>query len=203
MATPKFDRISVELSRRLNDPVVAATSNGSNITAIQRNEFVNMALMELFNLKWQQHGGDIENFTKEFPELIVTRLASLSSSSYTIVNPNLDFRALVSIVVDSKFATIRPAHLKNTVASGAVAQMAGSATNPTEIYSRGKIYVYPTATFIAQGFTMDIIRAPLEPTTGEYLAQGGSTDSPYNPEWENTIVEIAVQLFDKDKGNVR
>jgi hypothetical protein len=35
------------------------------------------------------------------------------------------------------------------------------------------------------------------------LTQGGTYDSPFSPDWENTIVEIAVQLFDKDKGNVR
>jgi hypothetical protein len=203
MATPKFDRISVELSRRLNDPVSGATSNGANLTAVERNEFINMALQELFNQKWQQYGGDIANFTKELPELVVPRSGSLAASIYTIASPNLDFKALVSFVVDSKFATIRPAHLRNTVASGRIESMAGSANFPVAINSNGVIYVYPTATFIAQSFTMDIIKSPLDPTTGGYLTQGGSYDSPFSPEWENQIVEIAVELFDKDKGNVR
>jgi len=203
MATPKFDRISVELSRRLNDPVAAAATNGSTLTAAQRNEFVNMALQELFNMKWQQYGGDIAGFTKELPELIVPRTGTLSSSSYVIASPNLDFKELVSLVIDTKSATIRPAHLRNTISTGHITTMAGSANCPIAVHSYSAIYVFPVSTYVSQTFLMDIVRLPVDPTSGGFLTQGGSYDSPFSPEWENTIIEIAVQLFDKDKGNVR
>ena len=204
MATPKFDRISVELSRRLNDPVAAAATNGSTLTAAQRNEFVNMALQELFNMKWQQYGGDIAGFTKELPELIVPRTGTLSSSSYVIASPNLDFVQLVEVVAPvSKYCTIRPSRLRFLVSMGTIPTMAGTANNPIAIESGGVIYIYPATSFVSGTITMNIIVAPLDPTTGGYLTQGGTYDSPFSPDWENTIVEIAVQLFDKDKGNVR
>jgi hypothetical protein len=86
---------------------------------------------------------------------------------------------------------------------GTIPTMAGTANNPIAIESGGVIYIYPAASFVSGTITMNIIVAPLDPTTGGYLTQGGTYDSPFSPDWENTIVEIAVQLFDKDKGNVR
>lgn len=204
MATPKIDRMSVEFSKRIHDPVAAAATNGGNISADERTLFLNMAMMDLFNRIWLQVKGDIQEFAQILPELIKSRSITLTTSKYTIANPNLDYRALAEATVTSSnlYCTIRQASQKSLVESGRIPQMAGSATTPVAIEAGGVIYFYPAASFASESAVINIVTIPKDPTTGAFLAQGGSYDSPYFEDWENRIVEIAVELFDKDKGNI-
>lgn len=201
MATPKFDRMSVEFSKRIHDPVAAAATDGTTVPAAVRHLFLNQALQEFFGSMWREVRGNKEQFGEIFPELIDERNNSFTAAKYTIISPNLDFFELVELKIGSYWATIRRATQKYLIDTGAVEQMAGDSTHPVAIYAFGAIYIYPTVTFGTSGFYMNIIKKPVDPTTGGYLTQGGSYDSPFDAIHEETIVNIAKQMFDEDVGN--
>jgi hypothetical protein len=201
MATPKFDRMSVEFSKRINDPVAAEGTDGKFVTSAVRELFLNQALQALFGMYWEKTGGDPTSFHSLFPELVVPRTVTLSSSKYTIATPNLDFKKLVEAVPASKYATILPATKKSSAEIGYPSYNAGSANNPVAVESGGIIYVYPAASFVSSSTVLTIIVQPLDPTTGGYLTGGGSYDSPFAPNWEEEIIQTATRIFDKDKGN--
>lgn len=204
MSTLKLDNIAVEFLKRCKGefdstftPGTEAIPDADFLTGEEIVSYVNKALQTFFSEIWAE--GNVEAVVKNFPELVAIRSVSLNGSSeYTLASPNLDYKALVSIVVDSKFGVVAPEHLKQLVASGTIEQYAGSAEEPIVVESSEIFTAYPTATFLSTTAVLTIIKEPIDPTTGELLTQNGSYDSPFREIWLDKIAEIAYNFYLKD-----
>jgi len=203
MATPKFDRISVEFAQRISDPVTTAATAGNVLTADQRTSYVNKALHKLVNDVKTGLQGNLERFADIFPELVDNRVITLTAGSiYVLANPNLDFLGLIALTftTNSVPAEILPASRYGVVAGAKIPQMAGTAAKPIIIELNKTLYAFPAASFVSAGATITIIKQPLNPTDGSFLTQGGTYDSPFYDTWNSKIAEIAEQLWRIDAG---
>ena len=197
MATPKHDLINVELSRRINDAVVEAATNGNILSSSDRVAYVNKAMMKYINDAWLQVGGNVNAFIQIFPELVAIRTVALTSPSatYTIANPNLDFFTLVSglTATGKKYVAAAPKDRLQIFQSGSLPTYAPTADYPQMVEIGGVVYVFPTT--ITENINLAFIKLPLNPTTGAFLTQGGSYDSPFYDLHNSKIAEIAEQLY--------
>lgn len=203
MATPRFDTICQEFLKRVPDnfktaftPGGGALPDGYVLEATQIKDYVNRALLKLFNLYWEQTKGNYKLFMKIFPELVkFSDAVSLSSGNYDVANPYLDFKALVGAVESSENTFIKVWHPdRYTIAlSEEYPQYTASAENPAIIQVNKKLAVFP------QSSTFDIkfqyIKIPVDPTTGNPLTQNGSYDSPFMDDWNTQIIDLAEEIY--------
>ncbi|OIO19440.1 MAG: hypothetical protein AUJ54_06630 [Ignavibacteria bacterium CG1_02_37_35] len=197
MATPKFDRISVEFSRRINDPVAAADNAGKVLSADERTAYVNKALFKYQHDIWMQLGGDVKKFIQVFPELVVIRTVLIGASArYTIANPNLDFFALVSgkLATSGKYVNAAPKEKYQIFTSGFNPTFAPSTDYPQMVELSGTIYMFPTS-IVSTNLEIAFISLPVNPTDGAFLTQAGAYDSPFYDLHNSAIVDIAEELY--------
>ena len=197
MATPKFDLISVEFSRRINDPVTAAANAGKVLRADERTAYVNKALFKYQHDIWMQLGGDVKKFIQVFPELVVIRTVLIGASAhYTIANPNLDFFALVSgkLATSGKYVNAAPKEKYQIFTSGFNPTFAPTADYPQMVELSGTIYMFPT-TIVSTNLEIAFISLPVNPTDGAFLTQAGMYDSPFYDLHNSAIVDIAEELY--------
>lgn len=202
--TPRFDKISIEVSNRMGDPVAAGGSDGVWLTATARNSYVNKAMFAYFNQKWEDaqklyaanpNVSVIQNFANILPELV--RLATgitLSSGKYTIANPNFDFYKLIGANIGTtKLIRVLDEDQYTVVKTGMDTLIKPTANKPVAIEFNNMIYFFPENST----FSPDIlfVTQPLNPETGEFLAQGGTYDSPFTDQHNSRIAEIAEKLI--------
>ena len=201
MPTPKFDFLSIELSKRIGDPITTADQDGVALSASARNSIINKALLELFKTYWK---GNIDDFIGLFPELTVKRTITTNSNGlYTIASPNLDYFDFVSGLWGGHLRTNdvtpiiqrKPRSFYTAVKANFVKQLIPSPTNMFCFELGGVMEFLPSSSFNAQNADILIIKQPIDPTTGGFLTQGGTYDSPYYPIWHGEILSIAEQLF--------
>jgi len=169
LATPKFDRISIELSQRINDAVASAATDGT-VSANARTAYINKAMFKLINDMWLAVKGDKKLFAQIFPELVVTRDISFSTATYTIASPNLDFYALLECLFTSAnlLSVVRNSHEYLLIKSGKIEQLTPSATKPYVVEASRTIYALPTTTFASAAATISFIKQPLITTSGAF-----------------------------------
>lgn len=205
MPTPNFDRIDIEISRRIGDTVANAANDGTVLTATERNAYTNKALFKLFNIKWQEAvkiTGKFERpskyFIREIPELVErSSLLTLTAGNYLIASPHFDFFTIIDAETDDeKFITVWDTDLYEIARTQRHRHYIATAEKPSVIQLDKLLAFFPlSSTF---GFYMTYIKMPLEPTTGNFLTQNGATDSPFLPHWNSIIAEIGEQLFRTD-----
>lgn len=107
MATPLFDEIDIAISRRIGDPAASASTNGKVLTAAERNAYTNKALLEYFNRSWTALGGNIKEFLKIFPELLVVgQITTDSNGEFNIYGqPDNVLDYTTELVTDASHAS--------------------------------------------------------------------------------------------------
>lgn len=204
MATPKFDLVNTSLATRIGDPVASASTNGTVLTAAERNTYVNRAANKLFSDAWYSTGGNGEVFLGIFPELFSERTVACSIISdncyYTIASPNKDIYKIEKAIGGSsgKYIQVFPVTMFAVLKSEVHPHYVFTSDNPALIHKDEKIYIFPgdiVASPSTYSVDLQCIVMPVDPTTGLYLAQGGSYDLPFDYSWLNKLAEIAEQLY--------
>lgn len=200
MATPKMDRILTEFMSRIGDPVTisGAMGNGKIITADKAIDFVNRAMFKLLNDTAATLGFSEAELCRVFPELITTATITTSSGgTYTIAANNLDFWLLIDGTYSSNTILIQKQNqsLYNMFLTGRNTRAAATAAYPVVFHMNTVLNFMPAATFNAISVNITYIKQPLNPTSGAFLTQNGSYDSPFSNLWNSKLAEIAQQLF--------
>ncbi len=203
MATPKFDRIAIEFAQRIGATFDSAFTPGSGampdadlLTADEIESFVNKSLLTLFSQIWQQTKANKKIFSDYVPELVKTADLTFSSSIYTIASPNKDFFIPLNGYISSTYVRVWDASKFAIAKTGYYDEYTASESNPALIYigESQKLYIFPSTLTSA---TVVFLKQPLDPTTGDFLSQNGSYDSPFAEHWQNDIVSIAESLYSK------
>jgi hypothetical protein len=206
MPTPNFDRIDIEISRRIGDTVANAANDGTVLTATERNAYTNKALLKLFNIEWNKAVTKAEKFERPskyliraVPELVErSSLLTLTAGNYLIASPHFDFFTIIDAETDDeKFITVWDTDLYEIARTQRHRHYIATAEKPSVIQLDKLLAFFPlSSTF---GFYMTYIKMPMSPTTnGAFLTQGGAVDSPFLPHWNSIIAEIGEQLFRTD-----
>lgn len=187
--------------------------SGYILTAAQILDYTNRGLMKFFNDQFQNV---FENavkagisdpikihdlFAGRFPELVeVTASAlTLTSGNYTFISPYLHIFKVIGAYNNA--TTNVPLRIWKESAypfakTSKYAQYQASASNPALIQIKNQVCVFPQASTF--GVFLIFIKYPLLPTTGGYLTQNGSVDSPFSEVWEDKITETVYSLYLKD-----
>ena len=198
MSTINFDRISIELAQRINDPVATAATDGNILTADLRTSFVNKALHKLFNDMWVAVQGDKKKFVEIFPEMTADNLIITDSNGlFTVASPILNFFTIIDglKVTGNIYIPAIDDYFWNIVKSGANEDYVYTAAEPAVIEHNRILYFFPASDYASKSIAINYIKMPLDPATGAFLTQGGTTDSPFYPHWNSRIAEIAEELF--------
>jgi hypothetical protein len=203
MPSPRFDALNVYFSKKIGDPVASAatTTPTSGLTDDERDVYLNRAMMKLFNMKWNEVLGDVEKFIQLFPELYIPM--PLTANSGGVVAPGLPSGYLnykrpvegylpsgtrIKFVENILYPTVRNSKHKHYLPS---------TTNLFGFEIGGNFEFFPKAPFNSQTFTIMIIKLPLQ-STGAVFTNGGAEDIPFYPDWDELIVETALQIWRED-----
>lgn len=196
MATPRFDKISVELSQRIADSVASASTGGDTLTADQRTALVNEALFKLFDEGWNAVKGKIADFIELFPELLANDTITVTSGVYTINSTKLrDLYAPVNGIWGTTYVKVLAKHLYPIVKTSKFDDYIPTAANPVMFEIANTLEFFPTASFASQSVIVYYIKLPLNPTDGSFLTQNGTYDSPFADKWNSKIAEIAEDIY--------
>ena len=113
MASPKFDAISVQFSKKIADTVATAATAGTILTVAERETYINLALNEVFRKYWAGVQGDSKKFLEIFPELLRSfQITTISTGTFNLALPlvpltgTIDPTASVSVTgVNTLFLT--------------------------------------------------------------------------------------------------
>ena len=197
MATTNFDRISIEVSRRIGDPVGAVGTNGKKLTADERNAYVNKALLKYYNDYWLTVKGDEDVFLSIFPELIVsTNVATDASGIYTLASPHLHLGKLIDAygTTENKDVKVLPNHLYLIVKHGLNEMYKPSTTNYFAFFIGKTVQFLPSAQFNAKNADLIYIRQPIQ-SDGNFIVHTTGEDSPFYPHHNSAIAAIGEELI--------
>lgn len=199
MSTPIFDSISVNFAKLIADSVATAATNGTKLSATNRNAIVNQAMGKLFTDVIKANQGDKRLIVNQFPELLSAPIAlTLTAGNYNIQTGAQDIKDIWKLwqsyissgpvyirVLDEAQYTLLKTSENNLIVA--------SASNPAVFQISNQLLFFPESST----FTPSVIyiKQPLDPTTGLPLTQGGSYDCPFGYNWIQTISEIAKQIF--------
>lgn len=206
MATIKFDLILQEFSRRIGDRLASAFTPGGGafpagviLDAADAISYVNRALNEYFERNWMAVEGDRVAFGRLFPELIKDPGigSSFTTGIYTVASPLLDFWTLYDAYISASV----PCRIENPemliiLKTGKYPRHQPTATKPIMVSTSDKIYVFPAS--ITTGYLI-YIRQPINPSTGAFLIQNGSEDSPFAYSRNSSIAAVAEELYWNEK----
>lgn len=199
MATPNIDTMSVQLSARIADVVQSASDNGKSVSSVERMAILNSAMLKLFDELWMVSKGDIEAFIKICPELYVSDIVQTTIHGiYNVTTGNKlkDMFTPVSALSESnEFIKQLPTHLYPIIKSDKYDDFGIDSNNPIFFNPSGLLVFFPTADFNTKNTTIFYIKVPLNPTTGAFLIQGGTYDSPFSSVWNGKIVDIAEDIY--------
>ncbi len=201
MATPKFDRISVETSRRIGDVVASAATAGKTMTANERTAYVNKALLKLFNREWKKVDGNNTVFIEIFPELMRDdTITTTAGGEYTPSAGNNDayFFKIIDGGKSSVYIKALDKILYRTVKLGISDLYTPSSTNLFVFEIEGVLKFLPSASFISQSVDISFIRQPIQ-SDGNFIVRSTGEDSPFYDQWNSEIAEIAEQLIRTDR----
>jgi len=204
MATPKFDRILQEFSRRIGDrldsaftPGAGAFPNGTLLGNTDAIAYVNKALNKFHGDAWMAVGGDRIAFGRLFPELIFEPSVGLTFP-YTIISPYLDFFTLYDGYITNYPCRIETEDKLVLLNTGKYPRHGPTATKPIMLSVANKVYLFAGATTV--GYIL-YIKLPVSPATGGFLTQNGAAteDSPFSYIHNSQIATVAEQLYWNEK----
>lgn len=161
-------------------------------------DFVNAALLKLFNQFWQASAGDYQKFMGLFPELVrlsdpVSAVSGSQGWSYPIDNPYLDFeKAIGGLGPSNKFIKLWDESKFTIAMSGIYPEYTPTDSNPAIIGIHKEMFIFPQKAYT---FKLQYIALPLDPTTGDSLIQNGDYDSPFTDQWNAQIADMAYDLY--------
>lgn len=203
MATPKFDRILQEFSRRIGDRLVSsftpgnAYPEGTILSAAMAISYVNRGMVAYMNDALFAVQGNQIAFLGLMPELIspLTTVA-FTSGVHTIVNPNLHYFDFVGGIAGSAQITRQSPVLLDLFLAGKYPLHPPTVDKPFLISVKNKLYIFPTSITTAN---ILFITQPIDGTTGNFIAQNGSVDSPFYEIRNSAIAEKAEKLYWDEK----
>lgn len=216
MPTLKLDQIATDFINRIPTTFKTAFAPGTGVMpdtyllgASRIVDYVNRAMNLLFNEKWEGawklSGGNAEMQIKIFnsllPELVrftgeLVADAALAGTAYMISSPYLDFFKLIGAVSGDNSIFIKKwDETKYMLAlTGVYDEFTPTAAKPAIIQVNEMLVIFPQdiADFT---FKIQYIKLPLDPTTGGYLIQNGTYDSPFHTHWNRKIADIAYEIY--------
>ena len=205
MATQKIDRLCADFLKRVPDqfrspftPGLGQTMpDGHLLKAEVILDYINKAMMELFNDMWQSAGAKVEKFISIFPELVkMSNPVPFENGNYTIASPYKDFYKLIGAIVDgtNKFIKVKPEYLYTVYLSGEYGDiLKPTADDPVIIQIHDMLSIFPQD--LSSQIKFQYIKVPLNSSTGALLEQNGSEDSPYFEHWHEAIVSRAYLKY--------
>jgi hypothetical protein len=207
-ATPRLDHYAAGLIKRIPTEFETAFTPGAGtelpnsylLTKEAIMLFVNRAILKLFNDVWKASMGNADIFAGMLPELIKpSGLITLSSGSYKIANPYLDFKRAVGAYTESgKFIKIKDSTKYVFYKTGVYDELSASADKPALIHIADYIHIFPAT--VTEKIIVHYIQLPVNPTTGKQLSQNGEYDSPFTDQWDEEIITTAYQLYLQEAG---
>jgi hypothetical protein len=205
MPTVKFDTILLEFSRRIGDrldtafvPGAGAFPAGTILAAVDAIAYVNKALHAYHGSIWEGLRGDSQEFARFFPELITPPIAvTFTAGLYTIANPNLHYFKLFGAYKSSTtIIRIEDETALPALFTGKYPLHPPAADKPIIVAAKDKMYIFPNSETSAN---ILFVTQPLDPTTGQFLTQNGSYDSPFYDSRNHAIATMAEQLYWNEK----
>ncbi len=178
-------------------PGAGALPNGYSMKAEAIIDYINRGMQDLFGQYWQMLGKNVQDFIRLFPELVTPLSAAvpLVNGNYTIASPYKNFYKLIGAVksTGNTFIKVKDEYLYTIYLSQEYDDLTPTEDNPAIIQVGQMLAVFP------QNLTGQIkfhyIKVPLDPTTGGFLTQNGSEDSPFFDHWNKAIVDNAYLKY--------
>lgn len=193
----------VEFIKRIPDvfrepftPGTGSLPNANSITATTIIDYINRALQDFYGEHWKGLGADPRSFLRYFPEMQKTSdNLTLTAANYTIATPHLDLGALIGAITKTsgKYIKAKDSDLYMLYLSEEYDQFLPTANDPAIIHAGNVLAVFPQ-TFTDQ-IKIHYIPKPVDPTTGGFLTQNGSYDSPFDYHWNKFIVDMAYLKY--------
>ena len=158
-------------------------------------KYINRALWKLFDSVWMQVHGDVKSFIAIFPELTKTGNFLFTSGIYTLISDKLDLYAIAGALTTSDdYVSVWGEDKYTLVKSGKNRSYIPDSSNQAIIKMANKIYLFPEETFT---HSLHYVVSPTDPTTGGPLTQNGSYDMPFDYTRVNTLIELAVGIYNQ------
>ena len=206
--TPRLDRCIIEFSKIIadpveytNDPDLYDIGDGKILTLAEMTSYVNKAMLRMWNAVWTESKGIETIFLQQFPFLFAAKDVSTNEvGGYGIENPNKDFGALIDARTENGNTYIQQLGIDkyNIIKSGVNTRFSATAEHPKCFYTDGVIMFEPASSFANTTVTINYIKLPINPETGDFLTQNGGYDSPFPDHYNSAIAEMAGQLYKVD-----
>jgi hypothetical protein len=204
--TPKFDRIAISFVKKI--PTAFKTVFTPGIDMPDANlftkeiiaDYINRAMMKLFNQYWQQTAGNFQAFLAVFPELVkfsgeLEGSEGFAGTVYQVAAPYFDFCRIVGAIgPNNQFIKVWDETKFTLAISGQYTEYTATTSNPAIIQIHGMLFVFPQ-TLNDFNFKIQYIKYPIDPATGGPLVQNGNEDSPFGDQWNDIIAELAYALY--------
>jgi len=209
MPTPKFDKLCIELVKRIpdqlqDDTFVPGSGELPDAFLLKAEiiiDFINRALQTFFNLSWQKLEEKVQAFINTFPEMQkVSDEEALTAGIFEIEDPYLDFYKIIGAFITGDtiegriYAKPKAENLYTHFLAGKYKSYQATVSDPAIIQVEKKLEVFPKDTSFAN-INFHYIKLPLDPETGNPFIQDGDYDSPFAEQWHKEIVNIAYGLW--------
>lgn len=199
MAAPKLDACNISFSKAIGDVVASASTSGNKLTDDERDGYLNRAMNKLFTEYWTAVKGRTEAFIDIFPELLRdVQVTTTAGGAFVLAaSGTYDFFKLHSAYKSTQIIKCIDKTLKAIVVTSNNELYTPSTSNFIAIEIEGTIIFYPLASFNAQTVNIQYVRRPIA-IDGTAFTNGGTYDHPFNANWNETIVQIALELYKQD-----
>jgi hypothetical protein len=192
MASANFDALHLRLSRKIDDPVAAAATDGSEVTQALRTDLLNRANRVIQNRVLTMAAGDWTQrrdvVMRYIPGLVTTQSITWASGSATLAS---DFSYWVECRDSTAgLMTYHPskAELDGNLNSNIDAAFAILGTS---------IYGYDNGSAIGNGATGTLYYVK----TDARASNGDTNDITIDGIWFDMVVDIAALLYHEEKGD--
>jgi len=191
MASPNFDSLHLYLSRKLQDPVSAAGTDGGPFSSAMRTDYLNRAnnFIQLAVLN-----AGLEAVNRFIPSLVSTQAIVWASAGTTLAT---DYKKNLSCQYTP--TTGNPVLLKYVGPSWKIVLDNDQNRNYDAAYTilDGKIYGYYNFSQLATGNgTLYYLKSDNRASSGD------SEDISIDELWWDTLVDLAASFAHEDRGNV-
>jgi hypothetical protein len=206
--TPKLNILAKRFQNQIQDPVTEDV-NGNIVpgelvpTVAELETYLGNACQKYVEQVYTQSAG-YQDFITKLPELFKSFPVTFSQGSNVIDLSNETYLKDVWEVLDSQSGSTlievwNKVHQADAL-TGNDPFYTADAEHPALIYNKPFLFIFP-ATITDDGnygITLNYIKLPLNPETGEYLTINGGYDLPFTLKQIQDIADIAEQLYRKD-----
>lgn len=208
MPTPKLNDLAHKFMQKIQDPISEQSGiilPGQIIRSVAEIEqYIGLAMMKFIEEVWMKAQGNAAAMLRALPDLYEERDLTIpqATQKVDITNTHAD----VWDILDSRQGTTTILEVWNTIhltdaLNGSDPFYVGDSRRAGLIYQKPYVWVFPASLVPAltdYEFTLCFLKAPLHPTTGDYLTSGGNYDIPFSDIHLPTIASIAEKLYKVD-----